>query len=170
MTQAAEHDLDKTSGGRRARTAKDTLPPVGHIKQPTVVIERSRGLFHFDFRSVWEYRELLYFLVLRDIRVRYKQTLLGVAWTVLQPFLTMLIFLLIFGVLAKFPSDGLPYSIFAYPAILIWYYFSQAATAAAQSLVADASLLKKVYFPRLLIPLQQLSGRSWISPSRSSCC
>ena len=121
--------------------------------RPTVVIEPSRGLFHFDLRSVWDYRELLYFLVWRDIRVRYKQTLIGAAWAILQPFLTMLIFVVIFGVFAKFPSDGLPYPIFAYTAILLWFCFSQAATNAAQSLVADAALLKKVYFPRLLIPL-----------------
>lgn len=125
----------------------------GSLARPTVVIEPSRGLFHFDFRSLWAYRELLYFLVWRDIRVRYKQTLIGAAWAILQPFLTMLIFVVIFGVFAKFPSDGLPYPIFAYTAILVWFCFSQAATNAAQSLVADATLLKKVYFPRLLIPL-----------------
>jgi lipopolysaccharide transport system permease protein len=153
MTQAVEHDLDRASGRSRAFTTKDTPPPVGNITRPRVVIEPSRGLFDLDLRSLWDYRELLYFLVWRDIRVRYKQTLLGVAWAILQPFLTMLIFLVIFGVFAKFPSDGLPYSIFAFTAILVWFYFSQAATSAAQSLVADAALLKKVYFPRLLIPL-----------------
>lgn len=153
MTQAVEHDLDKASGGSRAFTAKDTPPPVAHITRPTVVIEPSRGFFHLDSRSLWEYRELLYFLVWRDVRVRYKQTAIGAAWAVLQPFLTMLIFLVIFGIFAKFPSGGLPYPIFAYTGIILWLYFSQATTNAAQSIVGDGALLKKVFFPRLLIPL-----------------
>jgi lipopolysaccharide transport system permease protein len=123
------------------------------VARPRVVIERGRGLFHVDFRALWDYRELLYFLVWRDVRVRYKQTIIGAAWAILQPLLTMLIFVVIFGRFAKFPSDGLPYSIFAYSAILPWYYFSQALTNASQSLVGESNLLKKVFFPRLLIPL-----------------
>jgi lipopolysaccharide transport system permease protein len=122
-------------------------------RRPTVVIEPSRGWFNIDFHSLWSYRELLYFLVWRDIRVRYKQTAIGVAWAALQPFMTMLIFVVIFGVFAKFPSDGIPYPIFAFAALLPWQAFAQASAGAAQSLVGDAALLKKVYFPRLLIPL-----------------
>lgn len=148
-----EHDPDESTRARREPKANEASLPVGHMSRPKVVIEPSRGLFHFDFRALWEYRELLYFLVWRDIRVRYKQTAIGAAWAILQPFLTMLIFVVIFGVFAKFPSDGIPYPIFAYTAIVLWFCFSQAATNAAQSLVADAALLKKVYFPRLLIPL-----------------
>jgi lipopolysaccharide transport system permease protein len=120
---------------------------------PSVVIEPRRGWFDVDLRALWSYRELLYFLVWRDIRVRYKQTAIGVAWAVLQPFLTMLIFVVIFGVFAKFPSDGLPYPLFAYAGLLPWQAFSQASTSAAQSLVSDGALLKKVYFPRLLLPM-----------------
>jgi homopolymeric O-antigen transport system permease protein len=121
--------------------------------RPTVVIEPGRGLFHLGLREIWEYRELLYVLVGRDIRVRYKQTVIGAAWAVVQPLITMLIFLVIFGTFAKFPSDGLPYPVFAYSAILPWYFFSQALANASQSLVGDSNLLKKVYFPRLIIPL-----------------
>ncbi len=138
MTQAVEQDLDKASGSSRSGAARDTPPPVDNTTRPRVVIQPSRGLFNLDLRSLWEYRELLFFLVWRDIRVRYKQTLIGAAWAILQPFLTMLIFVVIFGVFAKFPSDGLPYPIFAYTAILLWFCFSQAATSAAQSGTASA--------------------------------
>jgi lipopolysaccharide transport system permease protein len=120
---------------------------------PTVVIGPRRGWLDIRLRSLWEYRELLYFLVWRDIRVRYKQTAIGVAWAALQPFLTMLIFVVVFGTFAKFPSDGFPYSIFAFAALLPWQMFAQASTSASQSLVTEGSLLKKVYFPRLLVPL-----------------
>jgi lipopolysaccharide transport system permease protein len=120
---------------------------------PSVVIEPRRGWFDVDLRALWSHRELLYFLVWRDIRVRYKQTAIGVAWALLQPLLTMLIFVVIFGVFAKFPSGGLPYPIFAYAGLLIWQAFSQASMSAAQCLVSDGALLKKVYFPRLLLPI-----------------
>jgi len=148
-----QRDLDEASTLSRKPTGKNASSPDGSGTQPTLVIEPTRGFLHLDLRALWEYRELLYFLVWRDVRVRYKQTALGVAWAVLQPFLTMMIFLVIFGMFAKFPSDGLPYPIFAYNAILIWYCFSQAATNAAQSLVGESALLKKVFFPRLIVPL-----------------
>lgn len=153
VTRGSQRDLDEASGGSQNSTGTPAASAVGEITQPTVVIEPSRGFLHLDLRALWEYRELLYFLVWRDVRVRYKQTALGVAWAVLQPFLTMLIFLVIFGMFAKFPSDGLPYPIFAYASILVWYCFSQAATGAAQSVVSEGSLLKKVFFPRLIVPL-----------------
>ncbi len=121
--------------------------------QPTVVIEPSRGLFHLDLASVWEYRELLYFLVWRDVKVRYKQTLLGATWAILQPLMTMAIFTVIFSYFAKIPSDGLPYPVFAYAALLPWNYFSQAMNRSGNSLVGNAHLITKVYFPRLMIPL-----------------
>ena len=116
-------------------------------------IEPTRGLFKLDLAAVWEFRELLYFLVWRDVKVRYKQTVIGATWVILQPLLTMAIFTVIFGHLAKLPSDGLPYSIFTYTALLPWNYFSQAVTRSGASLVGDANLVKKVYFPRLIIPL-----------------
>jgi hypothetical protein len=149
MRGGQEVELSKRSSATNGSVPATT--PDG--TRPRVIIERGRGIFHVDFRALWDYRELLYFLVWRDVRVRYKQTIIGAAWAILQPLLTTLIFLVIFGKFAKFPSDGFPYSIFAYAAILPWYFFSQALTNASQSLVGESNLLKKVYFPRLLIPL-----------------
>jgi len=123
------------------------------VTAPKVVIEPSRGLLHLDLRAVWQYRELLYFLVWRDVKVRYKQTVIGAGWVILQPLLTMVIFTVVFGHLAKIPSDGLPYAIFAYTALVPWNYFSQAMSRSGTSLVGDANLISKVYFPRLIIPL-----------------
>ncbi len=124
---------------------------------PTAVYEPSRRV-SVRLREVWEYRELLYFLTLRDIQVRYKQTALGVAWAVLQPLVTMVIFSVIFGALAKLPSDGIPYPVFSYAALLPWQLFSNALTHAGTSLVGNANLLTKVYFPRLVIPLSAVAA------------
>jgi len=104
-------------------------------------------------KELWEYRELLYFLVWRDVKVRYKQTVLGAAWAVIQPFFTMVVFSIFFGRLAGIPSDGLPYPIFAYCALLPWQLFSHAMMESGNSLVANQNLITKVYFPRLVIPL-----------------
>jgi homopolymeric O-antigen transport system permease protein len=119
----------------------------------TLRIEPTRGFFKLDLAAVWEYRELLYFLVWRDVKVRYKQTIIGAAWAILQPLMTMMIFTVIFGNFAKIPSDGLPYSIFAYTALMPWNYFSQAISRGGISLVGEANLIVKVYFPRLIIPI-----------------
>ncbi len=126
---------------------------MNQLRAPTVVIEPRRGLFDLDLGSLWEYRELLYFLVWRDVKVRYKQTVVGAGWVILQPLLTMMIFTIIFSYLAKIPSDGLPYPIFAYTALLPWNYFSQALSRGGGGLVGSANLISKVYFPRLIIPL-----------------
>jgi lipopolysaccharide transport system permease protein len=124
------------------------------IEQPAVLtIKPSRGWVNLRLKDVWEYRELLYFLVWRDIKVRYKQTLLGAAWAVIQPFFAMVIFSVFFGKLAKVPSDGLPYPIFAYTALLPWQLFAYALNESGNSLVASQQLIKKVYFPRLAIPI-----------------
>jgi len=117
------------------------------------VIEPSRGWAALRLREVWEYRELLFFLVWRDIKVRYKQTALGATWAVLQPFLTMVVFSIFFGSLAKIPSDGIPYPIFAYTALLPWQLFAHALTESGNSLVGNRQLITKVYFPRLVIPI-----------------
>jgi lipopolysaccharide transport system permease protein len=119
----------------------------------SILIRPSRGLFHFDWKAHWQYKELLYFLVWRDIKVRYKQTLIGAGWITLQPLMTVAIFALIFGRLAKIPSDGVPYIIFAFTALLPWNYFTQALTRSGNSLVNSANLISKIYFPRLLLPL-----------------
>jgi lipopolysaccharide transport system permease protein len=120
---------------------------------PTIVIQPTRGWAGLRLRELWEYRELLYFLVWRDIKVRYKQTLLGAAWAVIQPFMTMVVFSIFFGRLAGVPSDGIPYPIFAYSALVVWTFFANGLGTAADSLVASSNLLKKVYFPRLIIPI-----------------
>lgn len=124
------------------------LPP-----SPSIVIRPSRGWVPLNLAGLWEFRELLYFLVWRDIKVRYKQTALGVAWAIIQPFFTMVVFSIFFGRLAKIPSDGIPYPIFAYCALLPWQLFAHALTESSNSLVANERLISKVYFPRLVVPI-----------------
>lgn len=119
----------------------------------TVRVQATKGIRSIDLASLWDYRELLGFLVWRDISIRYKQTVLGAAWAILQPVLTVLLFTAIFGSFANMPSDGLPYSVFAFAALVPWTYFSQAIGRSSVSLVSDPNLVKKVYFPRLIIPL-----------------
>jgi lipopolysaccharide transport system permease protein len=117
------------------------------------VVEPSTGLLDLELKTLWLYRELLYFLVWREVKVRYKQTGLGIAWAVLQPLMTMAIFTVIFGLFVKVPSDGLPYPLFVLAALLPWTYFSEALSRSSVSLVGDAQLIRKVYFPRLIMPL-----------------
>jgi lipopolysaccharide transport system permease protein len=125
----------------------------GKVTDTTVIrIQPSRRWPSLDFRELWSYRELLYFLVWRDVKVRYKQSALGAAWAILQPLVTMVIFTLIFKNLADMPSDGLPYSIFAYTALLPWNLFAGALNRCVISLVGQANMISKVYFPRLLVP------------------
>ena len=120
---------------------------------PLVMIEPSRGWIHVNLPELWHYRELVFFLVWRDVKVRYKQTVLGALWAILQPVVTMLVFSLFFGRLAKMPSDGVPYPIFAYTALVPWTLFATGLTQSANSLVSGANLLRKVYFPRLVMPI-----------------
>ncbi len=112
-----------------------------------------RGLFDLGLADLYQYRDLLYFLVWRDVKVRYKQTAIGAGWAILQPFLTMVIFAVVFGNFAGIPSDGLPYPLFAFAALVPWTYFAQAISQSSGSLVGDAKLIEKVYFPRLIIPI-----------------
>jgi lipopolysaccharide transport system permease protein len=126
------------------------------ITKPITIVEPKTGIFHLDLHPLWQYRELLFFLIWREVKVRYKQTVLGVAWAILQPLMTMLIFTVIFGRFANIPSDGLPYPIFAYAALLPWTYFSEAISRSGTSLVSDANLIRKVYFPRLIIPVASI--------------
>jgi len=124
-----------------------------------IIIQPTRGLASLQLGAVWEYRELLYFLVWRDVKVRYKQTALGVAWVILQPLISMVVFSLLFGQLLKVPSGEVPYPIFAYAALLPWNYFAASLTRSSTSLVGSAHLITKVYFPRLVIPISGvLSG------------
>jgi lipopolysaccharide transport system permease protein len=124
----------------------------------TTVIRPSSGWVALNLRDLWNYRELLYFLTWRDIKVRYKQTVLGAAWAVLQPFFTMVVFSVFFGQLARVPSDGIPYPIFSYCALLPWSYFSGALDRAGNSLVGSSHLITKVYFPRLAIPISAVTA------------
>ena len=119
---------------------------------PITVIEPKKGWVPIDFKEIWEYRELLYFLTKRDIKVRYKQTVLGGLWAIIQPAFTMIIFTLFFGRLAKMPSDGMPYPIFVYVGLLPWTYFANAVSGSGNSLVGSANLITKIYFPRLIVP------------------
>jgi lipopolysaccharide transport system permease protein len=120
---------------------------------PVTIIKPSRGWISLKLGEVWEYRELLYFLTWRDIKVRYKQTVLGAAWAIIQPFFTMVVFSLFFGKLAKMPSDDIPYPIFSYAALVPWTFFANGLSQSSTSLVASANLIKKVYFPRLVVPI-----------------
>jgi lipopolysaccharide transport system permease protein len=121
--------------------------------EPSVIIEPRRGLFHLDLAAIWEYRELLYFMVWRDVKIRYKQTAIGAGWVVLQPLVQMVIFTVIFGKFAGIPSDDFPYPIFAYTALLPWNYFASALQRGISSVVGDSGLISKVYFPRLILPI-----------------
>ena len=119
---------------------------------PTITIVAGRRSAGLDLYDLWLHRDLFYFLMWRDVKVRYKQTLLGASWAILQPLLTMLLFTVIFGRLAKVPSDGIPYPIFAYAGLLPWTFFSNAVTISSNSLVGNAAIITKVYFPRMMIP------------------
>jgi lipopolysaccharide transport system permease protein len=126
---------------------------------PETVIEPSTGWVSLKLQELWEYRELFYFLIWRDIKVRYKQTVLGVAWAVIQPFFTMVVFSLFFGKLGNIPSDGIPYPIFSYAALVPWQFFANGLAHSSHSLVGSANMIKKVYFPRLAMPMASvLSG------------
>jgi homopolymeric O-antigen transport system permease protein len=129
--------------------------PVPGLPSPvsSLRIEPSRGWVSLKLGEIWEYRELLYFLTWRDIKVRYKQTALGAAWAIIQPFFTMLVFSLFFGRLAKVPSDGVPYPIFSFAALVPWTFFANGLTQSSNSLVGSSNLITKVYFPRLIIPI-----------------
>jgi len=123
---------------------------------PVIVVKPSKGWISLRLDELWQYRELLYFLTWRDIKVRYKQTVLGAAWAIIQPFFTMVVFSLFFGKLAKVPSDGIPYPIFAYAALVPWTFFANGLSQSSNSLVDNANMLKKVYFPRLVVPLSSV--------------
>jgi len=120
---------------------------------PTTIIRPLRGWAAINLRELWTYRELLYFLTWRDIKIRYKQTILGFAWAILQPFMMMVVFSLFFGNLLNVPSEGVPYPLFNYAAMLPWTLFAQGITRSSESLVANVNMVKKVYFPRLVMPL-----------------
>ncbi len=121
--------------------------------QNILLIKPSRGWVSLKLNDLWEYRELLYFLAWRDIKIRYKQTVLGAAWAIIQPFFTMIVFSLFFGKLAGIPSDGIPYPLFSFAALVPWTFFSNGLNQSSNSLVGSSNLITKVYFPRMVIPI-----------------
>ncbi len=126
-------------------------------KQPnTVIIKPSKGWVGLNLKDLWVYRELVYFLTWRDIKVRYKQSVLGILWAILKPFMTMVVFTIFFGNLAKIPSDGVPYPIFSYTAILPWELFASALIVASRSMVGSGNMISKIYFPRMIVPLSSI--------------
>jgi len=143
--------------GQRDALARAGAPDDPEL--PVTVIRPSSGWVPLKLRELWRYRELLYFLVWRDVKVRYKQTALGAAWAIIQPFFTMLVFSLFFGRLANIPSDNIPYPLFSFAALVPWTFFANGLGQASDSLVGNANLIKKVYFPRLVVPFAAvLSG------------
>ena len=132
---------------------------LSHVAPATVVIRPTSGWTALNLHDLWLYRELVFFMIWRDVKVRYKQTLLGISWAVLEPFLTMVVFSIFFGGLAKIPSDDIPYPVFAYVGLLPWTLFAKALNTASRSLVSHQNMITKVYFPRLIMPLSSvLSG------------
>ena len=136
----------------QARSAVEKKSSSKDQALPVIRIRPSRGWVSLKPRELWEYRELLYFFVWKDIKVRYKQTILGGSWAVIQPFFTMVVFSLFFGKLAKVPSDGIPYPIFSYAALVPWSFFANGLNQGSNSLVGNSNLITKVYFPRMIIP------------------
>ena len=143
--------LDASQAALAGPGVRGSVPPTSD--SPTTVIQARSGWRLFDWKEIVAYRDLLYFLVLRDVTVLYKQTVLGIAWAVLTPFFSMVVFSVIFGLLLKVGSDGKPYPVFSFAALLPWTYFSGALTGATGSLITGAGLFSKVYFPRVFIPL-----------------
>jgi lipopolysaccharide transport system permease protein len=140
-------------------TISTTIEPAGISQPPVLRITPPIRWWALPFGELWDYRELLYFFVWRDVKIRYKQTAVGAAWAILQPFLTMLVFSLFFGRLAHIPSEGLPYPIFYYSALLPWMYFAASLQNATNTIVENQRVITKVYFPRLVLPLSAtLSG------------
>jgi lipopolysaccharide transport system permease protein len=136
----------------------DARSEMGEARE--VVIQHTRGWRFLDLRELWDYRELVYFLIWRDIKVRYKQTAIGIAWAVVQPLAMMLVFTLIFGRLARIPSSGVPYPLFAYAALLPWQLFSRSILESTNSLVVNQQLVSRVYFPRVSVPLSTVLAAS----------
>jgi lipopolysaccharide transport system permease protein len=135
-----------------------TSAPARPSSPPSVRIRPDAGLLQFDLPELWRHRELLYFLVIRELKIRYKQAAIGVAWALLQPIVAVAIFAVIFGHFAKMPSGRFPYVVFAFCAVLPWTYFAEAVRRSSSGLITDAELIRKVYFPRLILPLAMVAA------------
>lgn len=157
---------DTTASLKSTSETADAVPPLDpHLRRrslpekPLVTIKANSPWQIFSLKDLWAYRELLYFLVWRDLKVRYKQAVLGVAWVVFQPILMTIIFSVVLGRLAQVPSDNVPYLLFAYTGIVLWTFFSSAILTASNSLIGNANLVTKVYFPRVIIPIATVAAR-----------
>jgi lipopolysaccharide transport system permease protein len=128
------------------------------VEIPVTYLRPGRGLAALNLRDLWIYRELVFFMIWRDVKVRYKQTLLGATWAILQPVATMIVFNIFFGELGKIPSDGIPYPLFNFTALLPWQLFSKAVTDAARSIVQNKHMVTKVYFPRMILPISSVAS------------
>ena len=151
-------DARGVAGARLPGADAETSTNDRGTRARVVTIRPHHGMFALNLGAVWEYRELLYFLIWRELKVRYKQAAIGAVWAIVQPVIALLIFTAVFGYFARIPSDGLPYSLFALAALLPWTYFAEAMRRAATGLVDDADLVRKIYFPRLIIPLAGISS------------
>jgi len=143
---------------QESRVSKDVERLSQSATVTTTIIQPSRGLFSLKLGELWRYRELLYLLTWRDVKIRYKQAVLGFLWAFIQPFLKMVVFSVVFGGLVKIDSEGFPYPIFLYAGLLPWQFFADAVNRSGQSIVAEANLITKVYFPRLIIPVASVGA------------
>ena len=130
--------------------------PVSTEATDVVTIQPVKGLVGLNLKEIWHYRELIYFLSWRDLKVRYKQSVLGILWAILQPMMSMVVFTIFFGNLAKVPSDGIPYPIFSYAALVPWTFFSSALNVSARSMLANGGMISKIYFPRIIVPMASI--------------
>jgi lipopolysaccharide transport system permease protein len=158
MPGESEAVPQNSSTGLPESSSVSSANPYSLPEKPVVVIGASKPWVSLNLRDLWAYRELLYFLAWRDVKVRYKQTLLGAAWAIIQPLVTMIIFTYFFGVLARMPSEGVPYPIFFYAGLTLWTFFSNAVVSGGNSLIGNTNLITKVYFPRLIIPSASVSA------------
>ena len=132
------------------------ITPQPDVTTEVVRIQPVKGLVPLNLKEVWRYRELVYFLTWRDLKVRYKQSVLGVLWAILQPLMSMVVFAIFFGGLAKVPSDGVPYPIFSYTALVPWTFFAGALNVSARSMLTSGNMISKIYFPRIIVPLASI--------------
>lgn len=138
--------------------SKNITTPAYPVQQQTIIIQAARGWSALNLQEIWEYRDLLYFMVVRDLKTRYRQTALGPLWIIINPIFSMVVYTVIFGVIANLPSGNTPYAAFTYTALLPWDFFSDAVSSGTSSLLSNKNLIGKVYFPRLLIPLSRIAS------------
>ncbi len=150
--------MEQSFAAAREPALPATPPAAAGASETVLLLKPSSGLRGLDLKEIWRRRELLYFLTWREVKVRYKQTLLGASWAILQPLFTMIVFTLFFGRMAHIPSDGIPYPVFAFTALVPWMFFSNGITLASNSLINNSQLVTKIFFPRVLVPMAAVLG------------